>query len=101
MFLTMYLLTALSLGTKAPLVSHLTRLTCPLAPAGLFLPVFLRFFVILPRARSRLMRPHTSARSIFDRKRPQTIVRLEAHTRTRSLTGGFVARGSLSRRRSV
>ena len=41
-----YLLTALSFGTRQPDVSHLTRLTCPLAPAGLFLPECLLFFTM-------------------------------------------------------
>ena len=51
-----YLFTALSFGTRQPDVSHLTRLTCPLAPAGLFLPECLLFFTIAAVLALRLMR---------------------------------------------
>ena len=52
-----YLFTALSFGTRQPDVSHLTRLTCPLAPAGLFLPECLLFFTIAAAVLAlRLMR---------------------------------------------
>ena len=46
----------MSFGTRQPDVSHLTRLTCPLAPAGLFLPECLLFFTIAAVLALRLMR---------------------------------------------
>lgn len=47
----------MSFGTRQPDVSHLTRLTCPLAPAGLFLPECLLFFTIAAAVLAlRLMR---------------------------------------------
>ena len=54
MFLTRNRFTALSLGHSTPEASQRTRRTCPRAPAGLFRPLALLFFVMFATPTERI-----------------------------------------------